>query len=396
MTQYSSYLCQYREQCSGCSLWHLNLLEQLNYKKEKMSLLLIEKGIAKGIDIQILGVDSLKYRDRIDVSFVNGKLGFFGKNNVEKNIIDIVDCLILSDSLRIFFYEFRSHLLNYKVAFTDYKISFRLRVGPHGDRGLWIDTSHSIIKELLDEKTFLLGLINRGVVIEIGQKLKPLALSEKQELKLQKEKIPKPWISTFSQDFEQFDIFSEVGAFTQPGIVSNKLLISEVHSIISKIEDLNGKFKNVIELFSGNGNFTLAFLSRGLKVHSYENHLGAQKNLELSLDKYPQFKENINFFRINLYGGGIKDAVKFSEDSLLFVDPPRSGLSKVMDLLELQPFHNLPIHFLYVSCEARSLVEDLARLINLGYEIQLLKGIDQFIYSEHSEWICLLKKSSKK
>lgn len=395
MKQFSEPLCQYHEQCSGCSLWHLSLDEQLEYKKQKMRFLLGERGLDEHLKIEMQGPRNISYRDRVDVSFIAGKFGFYAKNSATKTLVDIHQCPILSPNLQIFFSEFRNYLQNYKEILQKDKLSFRLRVSPKQQWGLWIDASHETIKLLFDEKTFLIGLLEKKIHIEIGQKLKPLVLNADHELKLLKTTKAEAWFLTFSEEKESYSIYSEVGAFTQPGIATNELMMAEVHRIISSIEHLQGKFTKVIELFSGNGNFSLAFLSRGLKVLSYESFSGAEKNLEVAISHYPHFKERIDFLRINLYAKEISNAVDFSSEALLFVDPPRSGIGRVFDLLQETSESQRPIYFLYVSCEPKSLTEDIARLMTLGYEIQSLTGIDQFLFSEHSEWICLLKKSER-
>lgn len=393
MREENPKLCQYHQECSGCSLWHLPMAEQLKYKENKIRSYFANKQLTAPIEIKMLGPSEIAYRDRIDVSLIDGNLGFFAKDGLGKRIVDIQECLILSPELRKFFLKFREHLQLYRNEFMKMKLSFRLRVSPLYKWGLWIDTSHVTVKYLLIEKTFLQGLLSLGVKIEIGQKLKPLVINQSGELKLHKDSQVDPWFATFTNDEVDIPIFSEIGAFTQPSVATNKIMLQEVHQIISKIENHQGKFDDVIELFSGNGNFSLAFLSRGLKVKSYEHFIGAEKNLCKTLVAYPHFQENIKFFQLNLYGATLKNSVAFSPNSLFFVDPPRSGIGKVYDLLSESETYERPNYFLYISCESKSLVEDICQLRGLGYEIQSLTGVDQFLFSEHSEWICLLKKS---
>ena len=393
MKEKNPKLCQYHLECSGCSLWHLPVTEHLAYKENKMRSYFENARLIAPSEIKMLAPNEIAYRDRIDVSFIDGNLGFFANNGAAKRIVDIQECLILSPDLRKFYSKFREHLQFYRNTFLDSKFSFRLRVGPDKKWGLWVDTSHVTIKFLLEEKSFLRGLLSLGIKIEIGQRLKPLVVAQDGELKLLKETQSDAWFSTFTIDEIDIPIYSEIGAFTQPSIATNKIMLQEVHQIISKIENLQGKFDDVIELFSGNGNFTLAFLSRGLKVKSYEHFKGAEKNLCKTLMGYPDLQKNINFFQLNLYGPTLNKSVEFTPNSLFFVDPPRSGIGRVYDLLLEANVLERPNYFLYVSCEPKTLVEDIGRLSEVGYEIQSLTGVDQFLFSEHSEWICLLKKT---
>lgn len=389
MNQVFPILCQYHDRCSGCSLWHLSQDQQLAYKKQGILNLLSEKNIQQEFNVDMIGLDNYRYRDRVDLIFVEGILGFFEKRtSFDKKLIDINECLILSDCLKDFFIYFRSLVEESIDELLNYKFTFRLRVSPSGQRGVWIDTGNEAVKSILASKLFLQNLLKAGISVEIGQRLKPLYLNESGELKLSKETKTFPWFETYSSSGNSLSIFSEIGAFSQPGRVTNKLLVGHVHKILDELDILE-----VTELFSGNGNFTLAFLSRGLKVFSYESFLGAEKNLQKSLKNFPEFSNNIVFKNINLVQKNSFDQISFDENALFFVDPPRSGLGKIVELIIHKNYQERPKFLLYVSCNPHTLVDDIARLIVGGYKIQSLTGIDQFMFSDQSEWICLLKKS---
>ena len=72
---------------------------------------------------------------------------------------------------------------------------------------------------------------------------------------------------------------------------------------------------------------------------------------------------------------------------LVVVDPPRAGLHKkvIQGILDLGPDR-----FLYVSCNAESLAQDLAEFVSGGYEIQVAQPVDLFPHTPHCEVITSL------
>ena len=72
---------------------------------------------------------------------------------------------------------------------------------------------------------------------------------------------------------------------------------------------------------------------------------------------------------------------------LVVVDPPRAGLHKkvIQGILDLGPDR-----FLYVSCNAESLAQDLAEFVSGGYEIQVAQPVDLFPHTPHCEVITFL------
>lgn len=76
-----------------------------------------------------------------------------------------------------------------------------------------------------------------------------------------------------------------------------------------------------------------------------------------------------------------------SSPSIIIVDPPRAGLSS--SLKNILP--NLKNHSLvYVSCNPVTCLRDCQQLIERGYVVETLQGIDMFPHSYHSEMIIRL------
>lgn len=378
----STKVCRHFNECSGCSLWTMDYQKQLAFKRNALENDLAKENILLSNQIKMCGFSSLHFRDRTDISLVDGKLGFY-RNDQSRRIVDIEKCELFSPSLQNWFTLFKSIVHRHSNFLKDFKISFRLRVSPLGEFGVWIDTSHVNTKNIFEQKVFLFDLLEVSIV-EVGQKLKRLQILDG-ELKLLKEPVLHYWMNSFNETGDVLKLYSSIGSFTQPGNLTNEILMNEC---ITLIKNAQLHHHTCLELFSGMGNFTLMLLSLGLKVTSIEVSKTAFHALEKALENHEQFQSLIQFKELSLYKKSSQRL--FNGEELLVVDPPRSGLGFVID--ELAKIENdfRPKHIIYISCLASSMIEDLTRLRGLGYGIETIIGVDQFAYSEHCEWISYL------
>ena len=74
---------------------------------------------------------------------------------------------------------------------------------------------------------------------------------------------------------------------------------------------------------------------------------------------------------------------------VIVVDPPRKGCDEACldTMLKMKPER-----IVYVSCDSATLARDLKILCEGGYEIQRIRGVDQFGQTVHIETVCLLSK----
>ena len=82
-------------------------------------------------------------------------------------------------------------------------------------------------------------------------------------------------------------------------------------------------------------------------------------------------------------------ASEMRHPDVIVVDPPRKGCdTECLDtMLKMQPER-----IVYVSCDSATLARDLRILCDGGYEIQKIRGVDQFGMTVHVETVCLLSK----
>ncbi|MFK0313473.1 tRNA (uridine(54)-C5)-methyltransferase TrmA [Pseudomonas sp. NPDC090233] len=189
---------------------------------------------------------------------------------------------------------------------------------------------------------------------------------------------------------EQLDVAGRVfsyrqpeGAFTQPnGAVNQKMLSWAFEAIGDRDDDL-------LELYCGNGNFTLPLATRVRQVLATEisktsvnaalsnldeNAVDNVRLVRLSAEELTQALNDVRPFR-RLEGIDLKSY----DFGTVFVDPPRAGMDP--DTCELtRRFERI----LYISCNPETLAQNIAQLQDT-HRIERCALFDQFPYTHHME-----------
>jgi tRNA (uracil-5-)-methyltransferase len=185
------------------------------------------------------------------------------------------------------------------------------------------------------------------------------------------------------------------GSFTQPNAkVCEKMLTWAVnHSTSGEPK------RDLLELYCGNGNFTLPLAQNFRQVMATEisksSVYSAQENISrndidnvtivrMSSEDFSDAMGKVRTFR------RLKDIDLDSYDfSTVFVDPPRAGLDD--DTLKMiQQFDEI----IYVSCNPVTLVENLHYLCKT-HKATALAAFDQFPYTDHLEAGIILQRHKK-
>lgn len=180
------------------------------------------------------------------------------------------------------------------------------------------------------------------------------------------------------------------GAFTQPnGVVCQKMLNWAFEALGERDDDL-------LELYCGNGNFTLPLATRVRRVLATEisktSVHAALANLEgngvdnvtlvrLSAEELTQALNEVRPFR-RLAGVDLKGY----DFGSVFVDPPRAGMDP--DTCELTRRFD---RILYISCNPETLAANIAQLHD-SHRIVRCALFDQFPYTHHMESGVLLER----
>ena len=180
------------------------------------------------------------------------------------------------------------------------------------------------------------------------------------------------------------------GAFTQPnGVVCQKML-QWAYDVLGEQQD------DLLELYCGNGNFTLPLSTRVRKVLATEiskssvnaalanladNGIDNIELVRLSAEELTQALNEVRPFR-RLAGIDLKSY----EFGTVFVDPPRAGMDP--DTCELtRRFERI----LYISCNPETLAANIAQLHDT-HEVVRCALFDQFPWTHHMESGVLLQR----
>ena len=207
----------------------------------------------------------------------------------------------------------------------------------------------------------------------------------------QKVVVGRDWLlEEFDLDGRRLRYQQIEGSFTQPNAGVNRQMLGWA---CRQAAGLSG---DLLELYCGNGNFTVAlapFFARVMATEvSKSSVLAAGYNLDANS------VANVALVRMSsdeISGAlaGVREYKRLSGIDLasyrfttLFVDPPRSGLD-ASTLALAAGFENI----LYVSCNPQTLLDNVAAL-QATHRIAASAVFDQFPYTRHLECGLLLKR----
>jgi tRNA/tmRNA/rRNA uracil-C5-methylase (TrmA/RlmC/RlmD family) len=164
------------------------------------------------------------------------------------------------------------------------------------------------------------------------------------------------------------------GTFFQVNPDVNSILVERTLAHLHSMGSLS-----LLDLYCGNGNFSLPAAAAGLKTVGVEFSPGAV------LDALAVSGSNNRFIEM--------DTLRFlaldnEEPDAVIVNPPRTGLPR--ELVDLLGAKRSPL-LIYISCEPSTLARDLARLTTAGYVISDIELFDMFPQTFHSETMVVMK-----
>ncbi|MGA1845566.1 class I SAM-dependent RNA methyltransferase [Deferribacter abyssi] len=322
--------CPYLFQCGGCLFGHIDYGSQLTIK-EKIVKNFFRRISNFKID-EIISSFPDRYRFRATFRILKNKSGFLGfKSN---RFIQVENCLICKTSMIEKIKEF--------LRFANSDAPTKCYIIENEEGEALINFEGKIKKDSIEIEN-VVGIKTRNKIF--GQ-----------------EKIK------ISVD----DIFYYCGfdSFSQ----SNRYLLGNFLCYSTKFLKKNDR---VLELYSGSGFFTNTISRKTESVTAVEENFEATKLLkELNLNNLNVFTEKVEKLQQSI----------LKNHNILFVDPPRSGLSKnVIKLALNHPFEKI----IYVSCNPATMARDISNLID-KYQLENFYIIDMFPNTYHIESIAYL------
>lgn len=179
-------------------------------------------------------------------------------------------------------------------------------------------------------------------------------------------------------------------SFTQPNAAMNVQMLEWALAVTA------GSKGDLLELYCGNGNFSLALARNFERVLATEiakpsvaaaqyniaaNHIDNVQIIRMAAEDFTQAMNGVREFNrlkgIDLSGYNCET---------IFVDPPRSGLdAETVKMVQAYP------RILYISCNPETLCANLETL-QATHRVSRLALFDQFPYTHHMECGVLLEK----
>jgi tRNA/tmRNA/rRNA uracil-C5-methylase (TrmA/RlmC/RlmD family) len=193
--------------------------------------------------------------------------------------------------------------------------------------------------------------------------------------------------------------------FCLPGLVSEKSIRVQIQTesffqvnpfqnenLIRKIEEwaLLSGVEKVVDFFCGAGNLTLPLAQKAGKIWGIDSNEAAIATAKENAEE--NGLKNVVFRADRAETGASKILAETKQIDLAILDPPRAGARDVLESLAALGARRI----LYVSCEPPTLVRDLTRLEELGYNIIRIQPLDMFPQTYHLEVIAELVRAGSK
>ena len=381
-------VCPHFEGCGGCTMLSVDYAKQLEIKEEQVLELFEDAGIR---GFEFLGVqgspDNVGYRNKMEYTFgdeVKGGPLTLGLHKKGRHIdIQTVDGCMLVDSdfntilkESLAFFQV-AELPYYRVVNHEgYLRNLVVRKGIHTDEIMVnIVTSSQCEFDMSKFADMINGLELKGNVVSILHTINDGLADAVQcdEMRI-----------LYGVDYLHEEILGlkfKISPFSF--FQTNTKGAEQLYTIA---RDFIGDHSNkvVFDLYSGTGSIGQLMAEKAKKVYGIEiieeAVVAANENAKLNgLD-------NCEFI-----AGDVKDTVKSLDvkPDLIIVDPPRPGIHK-QAIKDICDFGAKEI--VYISCNPKTLVDDLKDFIGYGYMPEKVKCMDMFPNTPHCESVVKLYK----
>jgi len=361
--------CALASRCGGCP-WYAKPLEMQRADKRETLASALGALAADAVWHAFPETPVLAFRDRLDLRLEEGRLGLLGYDGA--GVVDMECCPIATDEVNA-----ALRLLRADLPPADLVARASVRLRARGARvGIWLDVSHLALKAILDEATWLQRMSAKGWVVELGPKGRRYDGG-----------LVAPTLMGWSETFVDgpIELHTTVMGFSQPGAAVNRAL---VRAMLEAVDETDAS--SALELGAGAGNLTLPLATR-LDVVALELDV-APLMATLAQAGRPGLAARItpragSFHREAEVPELVASSYHGHPVDLIVCDPPRSGLGTFLGGLATLSKRLRPAHVVYVSCHPEALAKDALRLGELGYRLRSLRGVDQFPWTPHAEWV---------
>ncbi len=346
--------CPYFGVCGGCQIQHMEYTAQIKAKEDILleTLNRIGKLELKSLEPSLFSSE-FGYRVKVQFKVSEGKLGFFERRS--HNIVEIKECLVVHPAINYLVSSLKELAKNVyglkeiHVFYSPHEGEFLIKL--LSENPLPKEKLRKLTDSVLPKRVVGVGLYKEHRLYSLGRDFTFVKVG--------------PYRYRVSMD-----------SFVQ---VNHFLWEAFVNFAVPK-----ERYNHVLELHCGIGFFSFFLAERSNFVLSYDTNRSAIRDAEYNAKI--NSVSNVSF----QHESGLEALKRHAGDpiDLLFLDPPRSGLSEGEAKLILK---NKPKELVYVSCEPTTLARDLKILVKGGYKLINVRMVDNFPNTYHIEAIAYMK-----
>ena len=388
--------CEYFNLCGGCTYQNLSYSDQLELKVSQVQKLLENNIESKYVlEKTVESPTEFEYRNKMEFTFGNSEkdgpltLGLHKKGSFF-DIINVNECLLMDEDFRkildfsVKYFEVKGLPFYHKVSHEGYLRYLVIRKGDKTKELLVnLITSSQLTFDTSEWLESILGLNLSskivGVLHTLNDNISDTVNSEEET------------ILYGSRDINEkiFDLNFRISPYSF--FQTNSLGVEKLYEkVLEYVNQSNPENKVVFDLFSGTGTIgqVVSKMTNASKVYGIEiveeavNK--ANENTRLNGLNNCEFIAGDVFAKLDEFD---KQGI---EPDIIILDPPRAGVREKAITKILK--YNVK-NIVYVSCNPKSLVQDLRLLEMNGYVAEKVCCVDMFPQTPHVETVVLVTKS---
>lgn len=331
--------CPYASKCGGCDISYIDYIMSLQYKKD-MVVDIIKRYADIDVNPSIISDGNVyKYRNKITLQVLNGKLALIEEKS--HRLINIDYCLLANNNIN-----------NVIIEINNMDLSGVQNVIIKGNEELMV-----IINGCIDEKKLVAILSNHVSSVIVNNKV----IYGKEYITIK--------VNTYKYALFPFSFF--------------QINTNMIKSLYDRILKYAGKGQFLLDLYCGAGTIGIYLASNFELVKGIELNQDAIRSANLN-------KKINNIDNIVFECKSVNDINKITED-VVIVDPPRNGLDpSITDKL----LKSLAKKIIYVSCKPITLARDL-NVLKEKYILQDIILFDMFPNTKHVECVSVLSRKAQ-
>ena len=362
-------ICPAFGKCGGCAFLHMEYLASLKVKQDYVQSLFDRIHLPIKVEFPLFPQNPYAYRNKAQfpVQVKNGKvqMGFYRPHS--HDVIDCPACMIQSDAINHVYQTIRQKIqpevaasLRHVLIRSNRKDEIQI---------VWIG-SENRFQALSQELVAALPQIV-SIVFNKNTRKDNVILGETYEVLYGTDFLVQECMGL--QMDVHFKSFYQV----------NPVMMEVLYQTAIDLADLQD-FMHVVDLYSGTGTIS-CLVSRHV-----QSVIGVEIVEEAVQDaKRNAARNHLNNVEFVCEDAGVYARKQAQKTDVLFVDPPRKGLSEEATE-HIQSFD--PDKIIYISCNPNTLVRDAKRLQEAGYDCQRVQPVELFCQTAGLECVSLFVK----